>query len=126
MNKAESKRAIAGVQVIPDSAALAAYLGKAAHGGDVWTDSIWRADVETIHDQTGIPLAQLQTCERLSVPVLLPEAMVADADALALMSPEQARERRALPLRIEDGLVAVAMARAGRISLTEAYRVRAD
>jgi type II secretory ATPase GspE/PulE/Tfp pilus assembly ATPase PilB-like protein len=109
VNKAESKRVATGLQVIADGPALAAYLSKAAHGGDVWTDSIWRADVETIHDQTGIPLAQLQTCERLSVPVLLPEAMAAEADALALMSPEQARERRALPLRIEDGLVAVAM-----------------
>ena len=98
-----------GVQVIETLDELASYLSESAHGGPVWSDRRRLSESAAVAERTEIPLERVEACAQLCLPVILADALAPEPDALALMTPDQAREHRALPLRIEDGLVAVAM-----------------
>ena len=95
--------------VLQSSAQLDLFMHGAVQGGSESRLDHLRRDLADIEASQEIPLARLEACQRLGIPLLDLERIHAEPDAVALMTPAKARELRAIPLRISGALVLVAM-----------------
>jgi type IV pilus assembly protein PilB len=98
-----------GMIVLETSAHLEAYLLHAAAGDVEASFDHLRRDLGEIEASQEIPLARLEACRRLGIPLLDLERIHAEAEAVALMTPARARELRAIPLCMRGALIAVGM-----------------
>ena len=74
-----------------------------------WSPPELRSAQHLLSEECRIAEDRLGGAHRLGIPVVLPEDIEPDEDAVALMRPEQARTLRAVPLLTHAGQVAVAM-----------------
>lgn len=98
-----------GLLVLTEQTQLLHYLKNLAQGEAEWSMSELRRPASELPGDDTPAIAVLEACERLGVPLLRVESIVPSAESLALMSPQQAREYRAVPVLAHRGLVAVAL-----------------
>ncbi|HRQ63327.1 MAG TPA: GspE/PulE family protein [Xanthomonadaceae bacterium] len=98
-----------GMIVLNSSTHLEAFLQSAALGESESRLDHLRSDLADVEAAQQIPLARLEACRRLGIPLLDVERVHAEAEAVALMTPARARELRAIPLCMRGALIAVGM-----------------